>query len=46
MMSFELTNAFAIFQTLINKIINELINKIYVIYFNDIFIYFKTKKNY
>ena len=31
---------------MINKIINELINKIYIIYFNDIFIYFKTKKNY
>ena len=45
-MLFELTNAFAIFQTLFNKIINELMNKIYVIYFNDIFIYFKIKKNH
>ena len=46
MMSFELTNAFAIFQTLINKIMNELIDKICVIYFDDILIYFKTKKNH
>ena len=45
-MLFELTNAFAIFQILINKIINDLIDKIYVIYFDDIFIYFKTKNNY
>ena len=45
-MSFKLTNAFAIFQTLINKIINDLIDKICVIYFNDIFIYFKAKKIY
>ena len=45
-MLFKLINAFAIFQTLINKIINELINKICVIYFNNIFIYFKIKKNY
>ena len=40
-MSFELVNASVTFQTLINKILQELINHICVIYSNIILIYFK-----
>ena len=45
-MSFELFNVFVIFQTKINKILRKLISYLCVIYFNDILIYFKTKKKY
>ena len=45
-MSFELVNASAMFQTLINKVLRELINHICVIYLNDILIYFKTREKH
>ena len=45
-MSFELVNVSATFQTLINKGFRELIDYIYVIYLNDILIYFKTRKKH
>ena len=38
-MSFELVNAFAIFQIYINKMLKKLVNNICVIYLNDILIY-------
>ena len=45
-MSFELFNVFVIFQTKINKILRKLMNYLCVIYFDDILIYFKTKKKH
>ena len=45
-MSFELVNASATFQTLINKVLRELINHICVIYLDDILIYFKTREEH
>ena len=45
-MSFELFNVSITFQTKINKILRELINLLYVIYLNDILIYFNTKKKH
>ena len=45
-MSFGLVNASVTFQTLINKILRELINHICMIYLNDILIYFKTRKKH
>ena len=45
-MPFELVNASVTFQTLINKILRELINHIYVIYLDDILIYFKTREEH
>ena len=45
-MFFGFVNASATFQALINKILRELINHIYVIYLNDILIYFKTRKKH
>ena len=45
-MSFGLVNAFATFQTLINKTLRELIDHICVIYLNDILIYFKTREKH
>ena len=45
-MSFELVNASVMFQTLINKILRELIDHICVIYLNDILIYFKTREKH
>ena len=45
-MSFNFINVFAIFQFLINKALKNLINHFYIIYLNDIFIYFKIKKNH
>ena len=45
-MSFELVNAFVMFQTLINKILRKLINHICVIYLNNILIYFKTREEH
>ena len=45
-MLFELFNVFVIFQTKINKTLQKLINYLYVIYLNNILIYFKTKKKH
>ena len=45
-MSFEFVNVFTMFQILINKILRELINYIYLIYLNDILIYFKTREKH
>ena len=45
-MSFELVNVSITFQTLINKVLRELINHICVIYLNDILIYFKIRKKH
>ncbi len=42
-MSFDLINASVIFQTYINKILTELLNDFYVIYLNDILIFFIEK---
>ena len=44
--SFELVNASVMFQTLINKILRELINHICVIYLDDILISFKTREKH
>ena len=45
-MFFKLVNASVTFQTLINKILRELMNHICVIYLNNILIYFKTRKKH
>jgi len=45
-MSFDLINAFVIFQTYINKILTELLNDFYVIYLNDILIFFIKKTDH
>ena len=45
-MSFELVNASVTFQALINKILRGLINHIYMIYLDDILIYFKTREKH
>ena len=45
-MSFELVNVSVTFQTLINKILRELIDYIYVIYLDNILIYFKTREKH
>ena len=45
-MSFNLINAFAIFQIYINKSLMKLIDKFYVIYLNNIFIYFDSKSKH
>ncbi len=42
-MSFNLINASVIFQTYINKILTELLNDFYVVYLNDILIFFIEK---
>ena len=44
--SFELINAFVIFQIYINKILKNLINIFCVIYLNDIFIYNSNSTKY
>ena len=46
MMSFNLINALTTFQILINKILQDLMNHICVIYFNDILIYSKMWKKH
>jgi len=43
---FDLFNAFATFQALINKVLRDLINYICVIYLNDILIYFKIQEKH
>ena len=45
-MSFELVNVSVTFQTLINKVLRELINYICVIYLDDILIYFKIREKH
>ena len=45
-MSFELTNALATFQTYINNVLRKYLNKFVIIYLDDILIYFKTKKKH
>ncbi len=45
-MSFDLINAFVIFQTYINKILIELLNDFCVIYLNDILIFFVEKTDH
>ncbi len=45
-MSFNLINASVIFQTYINKILTKLLNNFYVIYLNDILIFFVKKTDH
>ena len=45
-MSFELTNASAIFQKLINHMLYDHLNKFVIAYLNDILIFFKTEKKH
>ena len=46
MMLFELTNASTIFQFLMNKILAKLMNRLCVLFLDDILIYFRTKKKH
>ena len=41
-MPFRLTNALATMQSLVNDVLQEYLNIFYVIYLDDILIYFKT----
>jgi len=43
---FDLINAFIIFQTYINKILTKLLNDFYIVYLNDILIFFVKKINH
>lgn len=43
MILFKLTNALATFQVYINKSLTGLINRFYIVYLNDILIYFDSK---
>ena len=45
-MLFDLINASVIFQTYINKILTKLLNDFYVIYLNDILIFFIKKTDH
>jgi len=45
-MSFNLINAFIIFQTYINKILTELLNDFCIVYLNDILIFFVEKTDH
>ena len=45
-MSFDLINTSVIFQTYINKILTELLNDFYVVYLNDILIFFVEKTDH
>ncbi len=45
-MSFNLINASVIFQTYINKILIKLLNNFYVVYLNDILIFFVEKTDH
>ncbi len=45
-MSFNLINASVIFQTYINKILTELLNNFYIVYLNDILIFFVEKTDH
>ena len=45
-MSFGLTNAPALYQSLINNILRKYLDDFVVAYLNDIFIYLKTKEEH
>ena len=45
-MSFELTNASAIFQKLINHVLYNHLNKFIITYLDNILIFFKTEKKH
>jgi len=45
-MSFDLINASIIFQIYINKILTKLLNNFYVVYLNDILIFFIKKTDH
>jgi len=45
-MSFDLINASVIFQTYINKILTKLLDEFYVVYLNDILIFFVEKTDH
>ena len=45
-MSFDLINVFIIFQTYINKILTKLLNSFYIVYLNDILIFFIEKTDH
>ena len=45
-MPFELINAFASCQTLINNILKKMLDISVIIYLDDIFIFLKTKEEY
>ena len=45
-MSLKLTNTLTMFQEYINKILVENLNDFYIIYIDDILIYFKIKEEY
>ncbi len=45
-MSFDLINTFVIFQTYINMILTKLLNDFYVVYLNDILIFFVEKTDH
>ena len=45
-MLFNLINVFIIFQTYINKILTKLLNDFYIIYLNDILIFFIKKTDH
>ncbi len=44
--SFDLINMFIIFQTYINKILTKILNDFYVVYLNNILIFFVKKTDY
>ena len=45
-MSFDLINTFVIFQTYINMILTKLLNDFYVVYLNDMLIFFVEKTDH
>ncbi len=45
-MSFGLVNALATFQRLMNDVLRDYLRKFYLVYLNDIIIYFKSLKDY
>ena len=45
-MLFELINALATMQTLMNNILNKFLNDFTIVYLNDILIYFRTEKKH
>ncbi len=45
-MSFDLINVSIIFQTYINKILTKFLNDFYVVYLNDILIFFIEKTDH
>ena len=45
-MSFELTNVFAIFQAIMNDMLRSYLNKFVIVYLNDILIYSKNDEKH